>query len=401
MSVRSVDLAAPRPGVGARLLRKLLPSLDCGELALVTPTGELVTTSGIRPGPTGTVVLHRWRALRRLLAGGDLGFAEAYIDGDWSSPDLLELLNLAVLNTSALDRDLRASLPLRLLHRVRHRLNANTRRGSRRNVAFHYDLGNDFYRLWLDPKMIYSSALYGAPDWSLEQAQEAKLARIVGELQPQPGHRILEIGSGWGALALRLAGLGASVTGVTLSNEQLRFSRELARQEGLADRCVFSLEDYRTLSGRYDRIVSIEMLEAVGELYWPRYFSKLHDLLAPDGVAVLQVITIDEPRFQSYRRRPDFIQRHVFPGGMLPTRGAIVALARAAGLAVTAVETFGQSYALTLEEWRRRFLRAADEIASLGADQRFRRLWEYYLCYCAAGFRGGSIDVGLYTLRHA
>lgn len=400
MSLPSIERHAPALGQPTPwLLRRLLPRLDFGQIAIEVPGGQQIVLRGDRPGPEAALVLHRWRALRRLLTGGDLGFAEAYIDGDWSSPDLLGLLDLAARNADAIGGGLRALLPVRLIHRLRHLLNANTAKGARRNISFHYDLGNDFYRPWLDPLMIYSSALYRTPGQTLEQAQEEKLRRIVELLSPVAGDEVLEIGCGWGALALRLAGQQTRTTGVTLSTEQLGFAQALAAQAGLADRCQFELKDYRRISGRFDRIVSIEMLEAVGQRYWPVYFAKLRELLAPHGRAVLQVITIDEARFEGYRSTTDFIQRHVFPGGMLPTRSAIVREAEAAGLEVVGMEAFGESYARTLEEWRRRFLRAWPQMQALGVDLRFRRLWDYYLCYCAAGFRAAWIDVGLYVLR--
>ncbi|MFI5032118.1 MAG: class I SAM-dependent methyltransferase [Reyranellales bacterium] len=402
MSLPSIDRPAPlRAGgaLAAGLLRRLLPDLESGQITIITPAGNHVVLQGREPGEQATIVLRRWRALHRLLIGGDLGFAEAYIDGDWSSPDLLGLLDLLTHNAEAVDRKLRGMLPVRLVHRLRHLLNANTPRGSRRNISFHYDLGNAFYALWLDPQMIYSSALYRDASETLEQAQEAKLDRIVELLSPAEGDAILEIGCGWGALALRLAQRRARVTGLTLSTEQLAWALDRARHTDAAERCAFELKDYRKAAGRFDRIVSIEMLEAVGERYWPTYFGKLRELLAPHGTAVIQVITIDEKRFEHYRRHSDFIQRHVFPGGMLPTGAAIAREAAAAGLEVVGRETFGDSYARTLEEWRRRFLRAWPTIQHLGVDLPFRRLWDYYLCYCAAGFRAGAIDVGLYTLR--
>jgi cyclopropane-fatty-acyl-phospholipid synthase len=278
-------------------------------------------------------------------------------------------------------------------------MNANTKTGSRRNIAFHYDLGNDFYRTWLDASMTYSSALYSRPDQGLEAAQERKLARILALLEMEEGHRVLEIGCGWGDLAARLAKSGCHVTGLTLSKEQLAHARALAQAEGIAGRTDLRLQDYRDVGGRYDRVVSIEMLEAVGERYWPTYFSTVRERLAPGGRAVLQVITIDEERFKTYRRSADFIQRYIFPGGMLPTRSIVAREAAQAGLRLVAEETFGASYALTLAEWRRRFFAAWPAIERLGFPPAFRRLWEYYLCYCEAGFRAGVIDVGLYVLE--
>lgn len=406
MSLPSVGrqaLSTARSGKGltAWLLRHLLPAPDSGQITIEAPSGHRLVLRGSKPGLEVAVSFHRWRALWRLLTGGDLGFAEAHIDGDWSSPDLTGLLEFAARNTATVEHRLRGLLPVRLAYRLRHLLNANTPVGARRNISFHYDLGNAFYRLWLDPLMIYSSGLYDQPSQTLEAAQESKLRRIVEllKLELDRDHNILEIGCGWGALAVRLALLGNKVAAVTLSSQQLTIARETAAAKGVSGCLTLELKDYREIEGKFDRIVSIEMLEAVGERYWPLFFQRLYDRLAPGGRAVIQVITIDERRFAGYRTTADFIQRHVFPGGMLLTKSAVVANAAAAGLRLTSMETFGESYALTLEEWRRRFLASWPQICALGANLRFRRFWHYYLCYCAAGFRAGTIDVGLYVLE--
>ncbi|RTM10322.1 MAG: class I SAM-dependent methyltransferase [Hyphomicrobiales bacterium] len=382
-----------------RLLKRLLGCLKLGRIAVRTPSGAIIQHQTGMPGPEATVVLYRWRALRRLLTGGDIGFAEAYMDGDWSSPDLPALLELAAVNIAEIEQAISGLLPIRLFNRLRHLLRANSRRGSRRNIAFHYDLGNDFYRQWLDPSMTYSAALYRSDRETLELAQENKLERIVELLSSPPSADILEIGCGWGTLAMRLARTGAKVKGITLSTEQLAFARRAAEHSDLRDQLRFELEDYRDCQGTFDRVVSIEMLEAVGEQYWPTYFNKLRKLLKADGKAVLQVITIDEARFESYRGNPDFIQRYVFPGGMLPTKALIAAHAQAAGLKLVSSDLFGESYARTLAEWRKRFRQSSAAVQAMGFDQRFRRLWDYYLAYCEAGFRAGSIDVGLFVLE--
>jgi cyclopropane-fatty-acyl-phospholipid synthase len=297
-----------------------------------------------------------------------------------------------------LDRSIAGFWPARIFNRVRHLLRANSKAGSRRNIAFHYDLGNAFYERWLDRSMTYSSALYAHPDQTLEDAQEAKLSRVEQLLDLRGGEKVLEIGCGWGALAMRLAHAGARVTGVTLSSEQLAFSRQRVEQQAVVGKVAFDMTDYRDLEGCYDRIVSIEMLEAVGEVYWPIYFKTLHNRLNAGGIAVLQVITIDEARFDAYRGSADFIQRHIFPGGMLPTKAIIVELSARAGLKLVSTQSFGQSYAATLSEWRKRFLASWPSIAEMGFPERFRRLWDYYLCYCEAGFRAETIDVGFYVL---
>jgi cyclopropane-fatty-acyl-phospholipid synthase len=385
-------------GVAASLVRHIAATLECGRITIVTPAHDRIEHRAARPGPEATLVLHRWRAIRRLVTHGDLGFAEAYIDGEWSTPDLAALLELAALNIAQLDRKISGFAPVRMFNRLRHLFRANTKAGSRKNISFHYDLGNEFYQCWLDDSMTYSSALYARPGQTLEEAQGAKLERIVELLDLREGEHILEIGCGWGALAIRLAQGGASVTGLTLSSEQLAYGTQRTVDEGLAKAVSLELTDYRDVEGRYDRVVSIEMLEAVGEAYWPAYFKTLRDRLKVGGTAVLQVITIDESRFESYRSSADFIQRYVFPGGMLPTKRIIAEQAEAAGLKLVSTESFGQSYAKTLAEWRERFVVAWPKIETMGFPTRFRRLWEYYLCYCEAGFRAGTVDVGFFVL---
>ena len=393
--------AAPPPvriGAASWLLRRALRYLDKGRLTIVLPSGERVEHRGTDVGPHGTIVLHNRRALRRIMTGGDVGFSDGYIAGDWSSPDLVGLIALCAENVTRLQETMDGFAPVRLFNRLRHMLRGNSKRGSRRNIAFHYDLGNDFYRLWLDRSMTYSSACALHPGETLEQAQLAKLERIAALLDLQGGERVLEIGCGWGALAAHLAPQCDGVTGVTLSREQLAFAEERCADlpEGAVD---LRLQDYRDVAETFDRIVSIEMLEAVGETWWPTYFDKLRACLAPGGTALLQVITIREDRFESYRSGSDFIQHYIFPGGMLPTATIIAKQATDAGLDLVTVETFRQGYADTLAEWRRRFAAAAAEVDALGFDAQFRRLWDYYLCYCEAGFRTGTIDVGLYVLK--
>jgi len=277
-------------------------------------------------------------------------------------------------------------------------LRANTLSGSRRNIRQHYDLGNAFYAQWLDAGMSYSSGLFSEPGMTLEQAQAAKQARVLALLDAAPGQTVLEVGCGWGGQMEVLARHGCSVTGLTLSPAQLAYTQQRIAASGLAGRANAMLQDYRQSSGGFDRVVSIEMLEAVGEAFWPRYFDTLRARLNPGGIAVLQVITIDDARFENYRRAPDFIQRYIFPGGMLPPSGALRRCIADTGLALQHVETFGDSYAQTLAVWRRRFLDAWPQIAAMGFSERFRRMWDYYLCYCEAGFRAGAIEVGLWRI---
>lgn len=290
---------------------------------------------------------------------------------------------------------------MRFVNRIGHLLNANTRKGSRRNIEAHYDLGNDFYKEWLDPLMLYSSAIFDETTQSLEAAQQKRLDVIRDKLVLPGGESILEIGCGWGALAVELATRSnASVVGITLSPTQLSWARKAVATTGNESRVDLRLQDYRDTEGQFDRIVSIEMFEAVGEAYWPNYFSTLKRCMKPDGRAVLQIISIDESRFEAYRGSIDFIQKYIFPGGFLPSDAALEGAVTAAGLTLTGVEHFGKSYASTLAEWRSRFHAQWPAIAAQGFDERFRRLWHYYLCYCEAGFEEGSINVGLYTIEH-
>ena len=339
------------------------------------PSGARLAHKGARPGPQAFLAIHRWRAIWRLILLGDVGFAESYISGDWSSRDLPALIELAATNIEPLEAKISGNFAARLIARLRHFAHANTRTGSRKNIAFHYDLGNAFYRHWLDPSMTYSSALYEGPFDKLEDAQARKIKRIAELLDIGGDNEVLEIGCGWGALAISLSQRCRSVKGVTLSSEQLAYANDRVRENGLEDKVTLELRDYRDVAGSFDRIVSIEMVEAVGEAFWPDYFQALHDRLRPGGIVVLQAITIDESRFEAYRRFPDFIQRHVFPGGMLPTRSSIVREAEKVGLAFSFSERFGESYARTLAEWRRRFLASRKSIEAMGFSEEFQRMW--------------------------
>ncbi|MBK8007946.1 MAG: class I SAM-dependent methyltransferase [Rhizobiales bacterium] len=383
-----------------RWIARVVRSLKVGHLIIETPSGARVEGRGPVEGPRATLILHKWRTMRRLMFGGDVGFAEAYMDGDWSTPDLATLIELAALNEKALSEVTAGRWFKRFLHRVKHLLRANTKSGSRRNIEAHYDLGNDFYKLWLDPSMTYSSALYATPKQSLEDAQDNKLARIMDLLTLNGGERVLEIGCGWGRLAERISTeRNAHVTGLTLSPSQLAVAKERIAKAGVNDKADLRLQDYRDVTEKFDRVVSIEMIEAVGEKYWPAYFGKIAEVLNPGGRAVLQVITIADQRFELYRRNADFIQRYIFPGGMLPSHSVMLQQIKQAGMKFVSLENFGQSYAQTLNEWNRRFQRTWSEIEAMGYSKKFKRTWEYYLAYCEGGFRSGAIDVGLYVME--
>lgn len=384
------------------ILARALNHIDVGRLTIELPNGEHIEHKGTQPGPDAIVRLHQWRALRQLALGGDVGFAKAYIDGLWTTPDITALVELVARNNQSLLDSIAGHRLTRAVNWLRHRFNANTKQGSKKNIEYHYDLGNDFYGLWLDPRTIYSSALYKSPNETLEQAQTNKLDRIAQNLKLEAKHSVLEIGCGWGALAIDMAqNHGAHVYGVTLSPAQLEVAQERVQDNGIAACVDLRLQDYRDITGTFDRIVSIEMIEAVGEKFWPSYFGTLKSRLAENGRIVIQAITIADDRFETYRERPDFIQRFIFPGGCLPTKTAMREQAERAGLKLVSDESFGQSYAQTLQEWNRRFQAAWPQIEAQGFDDQFHRMWEYYLCYCEAGFKAEAIDVGLYTYEHA
>ncbi|MBK5106203.1 MAG: class I SAM-dependent methyltransferase, partial [Burkholderiales bacterium] len=343
-------LTAPRPSrapLAARILLSLLERIRAGRLSLQLPDGRTLRYGS--GSPMATLRIFHWRALEDALSAGDIGFAEGYMRGDWESDDLAALLLLLVKNRAAIERAVYGGFWGRLLARLRHLLNANTRTGSRRNIAAHYDLGNDFYRLWLDPSMTYSSALFdGDFSITLEAAQAAKYRRILERLRPAPGARILEIGCGWGGFAEMAArDFGCHVTGLTLSREQLGYATARLARPGLAGSTELRLQDYRDLRGQFDHVVSIEMFEAVGERWWPDYFRAIASALKPGGRALIQSITIDDALFERYRAGSDFIQQYIFPGGMLPSPSRFRVEAEQAGLGLVGAHAFGPDYAET------------------------------------------------------
>lgn len=392
---------APRAPLSLVPLVRGLEKIRHGALMLLGPGGFQRNFYGTQPGPTARLRVHRpGRLVRHLLLRGAEGFAEAYLDGDWDTPDLPGLLHMLALNERELSTLDQGSAAARLIDRMRHHLRRNSRRGSRRNIAYHYDLGNDFYSLWLDDSMTYSAARLDRPDEDLRTAQRRKLRRMLALTGARPGDHILEIGCGWGSFALEAARAGCRVTGITLSQEQLAFARARVDAAGLSDRIELRLQDYRDLDETFDHIVSIEMFEAVGERYWPGYFQTLKRCLKPGGRAALQVITIDEALFERYRDGADFIQLYIFPGGMLPSIPRFDQHARDAGLQIGERTTFGRDYADTLRQWDQRFAASIHRVRTLGYDERFQRMWHYYLAYCEAGFRTGRIDVMQVALSH-
>ncbi|GLK80826.1 SAM-dependent methyltransferase [Methylopila turkensis] len=365
-----------------------------GRLTARFPDGRTLVFQGGEPGPSATLVVNDLRFAGRILRNGDLGVAEGFMRGEWDSPDVTAFLELFCVNADHVNAHLAMKPLYRAFQNVRHFFNRNTRRGARRNILAHYDLGNAFYAAWLDPTMTYSSAVFEGSSRDLAAAQTRKYETLARAIGAQSGEHVLEIGCGWGGFAEYAAReIGCRVTGLTISPAQLDYARRRLFEAGLAERVEFKLQDYRDERGTYDRIASIEMFEAVGERWWPTYFTQLRDRLKPGGAAGVQVITIQDRLFDAYRREVDFIQRYVFPGGMLPSPTALNGAAVKAGLRIAGERVFGLDYAETLAEWRARFRAAWPSITPLGFDERFRRLWEYYLSYCEAGFRSGNIDV--------
>lgn len=387
----------------ARLLFNLLERLPEGRLTVRGPSGEIWTFVGEVDGIEAEWLIHDWAAVNATLRDGDIGFGRSYREGSWDSPDVTSLIRLALRNRHLLEQYIQGHWARRGLYWLADRLlRRNSRTGSRRNIAQHYDLGNDFYRLWLDPSMTYSSAYYGNQrEQSLESAQQAKYQAALEALQLQPGATILEIGCGWGGFAEHAARRGYRVRGLTLSREQRQYAEERIVQRGLAELASFHYQDYRDEVGHYDGIVSIEMFEAVGQEWWSTYFGQIRQLLRPGGRAVIQTISIRDDRFERYASGSDFIRRYVFPGGLLPSPARFSQSLMAAGLQVLGRLDFGQDYAITLRHWRESFDRETKALGELGFDAAFRRLWRFYLSYCEAGFAESELDVGQWTLCHA
>lgn len=391
-----------RKSLWQRILCHWADKIEVGRLTIYFPGGGEYVATGSMPGPSAAILLKNARPVYWLLTGGALGFARSHIDGDFETPDLGALLELALANENAFRSIMEPSAILAKFAYLRHCLRRNTKAGSRRNISFHYDLGNDFYGLWLDETMTYSSALFETPDQSLSQAQEAKYARILRELEIGPTDHVLEIGSGWGGFAeYAIRKTGCRVTGLTLSTEQASFARARLDKAGFADRFDIRLEDYRDCRGEFDKVVSIEMFEAVGEENWQAYFETVRKRLAPGGRAMVQTITIAGSCFEQYRKNADFIQTYIFPGGMLPSVPSFRSMAEACGMRVREMFGFGKDYNRTLLSWDSAFTSNWQKIAALGFDSRFYRMWRYYLQYCAAGFRTGRIDVVQFHLERA
>jgi cyclopropane-fatty-acyl-phospholipid synthase len=405
---RSASLAPAGMGpdtsgpLSSRLFLRLLKRLVHGHLQLTTPHGNTLMFGDLHQPPSAQLHIRDWRACASMLRSGDIGFAESYANGWIETPDLSALLRLCLRNQSELERMLFGGKLSSLWYRLLHWLRPNTRQGSRKNIQAHYDLGNDFYRLWLDRSWTYSSALFADDrSQSLESAQAAKYQRIIDQLGLRGGDHVLEIGCGWGGFAEHAAQRGIRVHGVTISPAQLQVAQQRLSASGLQSLAKVELRDYRDLDGQYDAVVSIEMFEAVGEQFWPQYFSNVAARLRRNGKALIQSITIAEDYFERYRNTSDFIRQYIFPGGMLPSPERFKLAARQAGLRTLDQYRFGRDYAETLRRWQHAFLQRRDEIVAQGFDQRFLRLWQLYYAYCEAGFDEERTDVIQFLLHKA
>ena len=388
----------------ARATLKLLLRLKHGTLTVKLPDGS-VQRFGSGQTPQASLHLLNWNVCSAALKSGDIGFAESYIAGDWTTPHLTDLLQVLIVNRKEVEDMIYGTWLGRFAYRVKHLLNRNTKANSQKNIHAHYDLGNAFYELWLDGTMNYSSAIFETPETSMKDAQHAKVRRALDMARVKPGDRVLEIGCGWGALAEKATQeFGAFVVGVTLSTEQLDWANKRMQREGVLEKADLRLQDYRdigktTQDAPFDAICSIEMVEAVGREYWPEYFQTVHRLLKPGGHACIQSIVIADELFERYLTSTDFIQQYVFPGGCLPCPKEFRAQAVAAGFEVVDEFSFGQDYARTLQLWREQFAAQEAHVLQLGFDRRFIRIWEFYLSYCEAAFLEANTDVVQYTLR--
>ena len=396
IGLTATDLAEPRY---LAQVRRVLAGLGAGRLEVILPDGRSFAAQGAAPGPQAVLRLRDNDVFARLIREGELGFCDAYLDGDWDTPDLMAFLDLIQMPQNNGVNDGFPGMGLvRAYERMRHWLRGNSKAQARRNIAYHYDLGNDFYGLWLDETMTYSSALFTTGRETLAEAQAAKYQMMLDRIGAKPGDHLLEIGCGWGGFAEHAARAGMRLTCLTISKEQRDYALARMAQAGLAGQVEIKLQDYRDERGQYDGIASIEMFEAVGEPYWPAYFETVRNCLKPGAKANLQIITVPDSRFAGYRKSVDFIQKYIFPGGMLPSPSALAAQIAQAGLRPEGSVEFGRSYSRTLRLWHGDFNRHWPEVAVMGFDERFRRMWNFYLCSCAGAFEGGNCDVTQVTM---
>ena len=378
----------------------LVGKLNSGRVDFILPDGRRFRAEGSKPGPVAEVKINNPDVFARLVREGDLGFCDAYLDGWWTTPDLQAFMDFIHADNDDMYDGFPGMALVRAWEKARFWFQSNTKRQALKNISYHYDLGNDFYSLWLDDTMTYSSALFNTSQESLEKAQIAKYASMVDQMGVKPGDHVLEIGCGWGGFAEYAAKeRGLKVTGLTISKEQLDYANKRIKNKGLSDKVNLKLQDYRDETGVYDGVASIEMFEAVGEKYWPVYFDKIKQCLKPGKQATLQIITIQDARWEVYRKSVDFIQKYIFPGGMLPSPSVLRKEVHKAGLSVQHSIEFGKSYSQTLRRWFEVFNNKWDNISAMGFDDRFRRMWNFYLTSCAATFESGNCDVTQITLQ--
>ena len=378
----------------------LVGKLNSGRVDFILPDGRRFRAEGLKPGPVAEVTINNPDVFARLVREGDLGFCDAYLDGWWTTPDLQAFMDFIHADNDDMYDGFPGMALVRAWEKARFWFQSNTKRQALKNISYHYDLGNDFYSLWLDETMTYSSALFNTSQESLEKAQIAKYASMVDQMGVKPGDHVLEIGCGWGGFAEYAAKeRGLKVTGLTISKEQLDYANKRIKSKGLSDKVNLKLQDYRDETGVYDGVASIEMLEAVGEKYWPVYFDKIKQCLKPGKQPTLQIITIQDARWDVYRKSVDFIQKYIFPGGMLPSPSVLRQEIHRAGLSVQHSIEFGKSYSQTLRRWFEVFNNKWDNISAMGFDDRFRRMWNFYLTSCAATFESGNCDVTQITLQ--
>ena len=376
--------------------------MNNGRLDFVMPDGRRFRAEGKNPGAVAELVIHSNDTFARLVREGDLGFCDAYLEGWWSTPDLQAFMDVIHEDNDDLYDGFPGMSLVRMYERMRFWLQSNSKRQAKKNISYHYDLGNDFYGLWLDETMTYSSAIFETGQESMEKAQTAKYKSMVDKMGVKPGDHVLEIGCGWGGFAEYAAKeRGLRVTGLTISKEQLKYAQDRMERAGIADMVDLKLQDYRDEKGVYDGIASIEMFEAVGEKYWPAYFNTVRERLKPGAQATLQIITVADKRWETYRRGVDFIQKYIFPGGMLPSPGALKSEVERAGLKVVGSFEFGESYSQTLRRWHETFNDKWDQVATMGFDDRFRRMWNFYLTSCASAFQSGNCDVTQITITRS
>ena len=388
-----------RPVFWEALLDKWLSRIEAGELRAVFPSNFQKVYSGGQVGPTADIKINSWKLVPRLLLSGDMGLAESFLSGEWETSNLTQLILLGDINERALGNAVTPSKFINLIEKLRHQRRDNSKRGSRRNIAAHYDLGNEFYSHWLDNSMSYSSALFTDFGEELEVGQNRKYQRLAKALKLKEGDQVLEIGCGWGGFAeIAAKEYKCNVVGITLSNEQAKFAQRRIQENQLSNLVDIRIEDYRDVQGSFDKIVSIEMLEAVGEEHWRNYFETIKTRLKPGGLAGIQSITIANEFFETYKRRPDFIQKYIFPGGILPSEDKLNNAVSSAGLKILDDYYFGKSYAETLRRWQSTFEQKWDDIKNLGFDEKFQKMWRYYLSYCEAGFESGHINVGQFLI---